>query len=89
MAVAGEAIHVDANLGDEDLRRPLIHTRNRIEALHRVGVGRQDGRDARAQRGHRLFEVVEMRQDLGRQKRVVRTEVASERLPEVSAKDCA
>src|SRR5206468_4631926 len=82
MAVAGEPSHVDADLGDEDLGRPLIHAGNRIEALHCVRVGRQDGLDAYAERGHRLFEVVEMRQDLGRQKRVVRTEVAGECLPQ-------
>jgi hypothetical protein len=78
MAVARKPAHVDANLRDEDLRCPLIHAGNGIAALHRVGKGREDGRDAIAQRVDRLFQVIEMRQDLGRQERVVRTEAPSE-----------
>jgi len=50
--------------------------------VHRVGEWRQDGFDARAQRGHRHFEMVEMRQDLGREKGVVGAEMADERLPQ-------
>jgi hypothetical protein len=82
MAIAGEAAHVDADLGNEDFRRPLIHPGNRIEALHRVGEGGQERRNALAERGYRSFEVVEMRQDLSRQKGVVRAEVTRERLPQ-------
>jgi hypothetical protein len=63
MAVAGESSHVNANLGDEDFRRPLIHAGNRIKALHRIREGRQDRLDTRAQRGDRLLEMVEVRQD--------------------------
>src|SRR3989442_13781951 len=81
MAVARKPIHVDANLGDEYLRRPLIHAGNRIKALPGIREGRQDGLDGRAQRGHRLFEVVKGRQDGGRQKGVVRTEAAVEWRP--------
>jgi hypothetical protein len=71
MAVAREPIHVDTDLGYEDFRCTLIDTGNGIEALHRVREGRQDRRDTLAQRGHRLFEMVEMGQDLSREKGVM------------------
>ncbi len=82
MAVAREPIHVDADLGHEDFRCALIDTGNGIEALHRVREGHQDRRDTLAQRGHGLFEMVEMGEDLGREKGVMGAEVAGERLPQ-------
>ena len=82
MAIAGEAAHVDADLGNEDFRRPLIHPGNGIEALYGISEGGEERRNALAERGHCSFEVVEMGQDLGRQKSVVRAEVTRERLPQ-------
>jgi hypothetical protein len=82
MAVARESIHVDADLGHEDFGCALVDPGNGIEALHRVREGRQDRRDTPTQRGHRLFEMVEMGQDLCREEGVMGAEVAGERLPQ-------
>src|SRR5215467_5036075 len=67
----GEHAHVDAELGDEDLRGALVHAWDRIEAGQVVREGDDHGVDLGAHRLDRLVEVVEVGKDLRDQKGVM------------------
>src|SRR5215472_7545108 len=77
-----EHTHVDAELGDEDLRGALVHAGDDVEASQLVCKGGDHRVDLGAHRLDRLVEVVEVGQDLRDQKGVVPTEASDQRLPQ-------
>jgi len=78
---AGEAGHVGAGLGDYDLDREPVESGHRQQQVKRsLRAGGDPLRDLRAQGCDRGVEEVEVLQDARRGDRVMRAEVAIERL---------
>src|SRR4029450_7605409 len=82
MARRGEGAHIHTDLGDEDFGRPPVDARNAIQSVELVRKRGEAIFDLRAERADSLVEVIEMRQELAHQKRVVRPKPARERRAE-------
>src|SRR5205823_7794198 len=82
-AGGSEAGHVDADLGHHPLGDPAINAGDRSQQVHLRGK-RADGHlDLGGQRGERFIEEVELGEDRADEQRVVGTEAAEERLPQL------
>jgi hypothetical protein len=71
VAGRGEDPHVQAKLGDKDLSRPLIDSRNRIQPGSCLRERGDDRLDPLAPAGHGLVKIVEMREELTHEKGVM------------------
>src|SRR5262249_19288261 len=79
MAWAGEAVHVWANFGNDDLGDSPRHTGDRVESVEHLFKRTLTLSDLRIELLQPLIQEVDMRQDLRHQKALMRTEPSCQR----------
>jgi hypothetical protein len=77
-----EDCHLHADLGDQDLRRPLVHAGDRVQAIHLLGKRGDHLVDVRTQRLDHFVEVVEVGEHLSDEKGVMGAKAPGQGLPE-------